>query len=99
MGDAAEYFDDTQDVKVTKDMLARHAHREPEGGALRPGPFEDQYEAARIDLINQKRAGKPIVAKERPRAENVADLMDARLRLSAESLWRSSKQIRRMVEP
>jgi DNA end-binding protein Ku len=28
-------------------------------------------------LINQKRAGKPITAKERPKGENVVDLMDA----------------------
>src|ERR1700690_1286233 len=28
-------------------------------------------------FINQKRAGKPITAKERPRGENVVDLMDA----------------------
>jgi len=34
-------------------------------------------ETALIDLINQKRAGKPIIAKERPRGENVVDLMDA----------------------
>jgi DNA end-binding protein Ku len=39
--------------------------------------FEDQYETALIDLINQKRAGKPITAKARPRGENVVDLMDA----------------------
>lgn len=39
--------------------------------------FEDQYETALVDLINQKRAGKPITAKERPRGENVVDLMDA----------------------
>jgi DNA end-binding protein Ku len=30
-----------------------------------------------IDLINQKRAGKPITPKERPRGENVVDLMEA----------------------
>jgi len=30
-----------------------------------------------VDLINQKRAGTPIIAKERPRGENVVDLMDA----------------------
>jgi class 3 adenylate cyclase len=30
-----------------------------------------------FDLINKKRAGKPITAKERPRGENVVDLMDA----------------------
>jgi DNA end-binding protein Ku len=76
--DAAEYFDDIQDVKVTKDMLelARHIVNQ-KAGHFEPDKFEDQYESALIDLINQKRAGKPIVAKERPRGENVVDLMDA----------------------
>ena len=46
-------------------------------GHFEPDKFEDQYETALIDLINQKRAGKPIIAKERPRGENVVDLMDA----------------------
>jgi hypothetical protein len=32
---------------------------------------------ALIDLINQKRAGKPVTAKTRPRGENVVDLMQA----------------------
>lgn len=31
---------------------------------------------ALVDLINQKRAGKPITPKERPRAGNVVDLME-----------------------
>jgi DNA end-binding protein Ku len=74
----AEYFDDIEDVKLTKDMLdlARHivnsksAHFEPE-------KFEDHYEAALIDLINKKRAGQPITAKARPAAGNVVNLMDA----------------------
>jgi DNA end-binding protein Ku len=76
--DAAEYFDDIQDVKVTKDMLelARHIVNQ-KAGHFEPDKFEDQYETALIDLINQKRAGKPIVAKERPRGENVVDLIDA----------------------
>src|SRR5689334_8428141 len=39
--------------------------------------FEDQYETALVDLINQKRAGKPITPKDRPRGENVVDLMEA----------------------
>jgi DNA end-binding protein Ku len=75
---ADEYFDDIQDVKVTKDMLdlARHIV-EQKAGRFEPDKFEDQYETALIDLINQKRAGKPITAKERPRGENVVDLMDA----------------------
>jgi len=73
-----EYFDEIQDVKVTKDMLdlARHIVNQ-KAGHFEPDKFEDQYETALIDLINQKRAGKPITAKERPRGENVVDLMDA----------------------
>jgi hypothetical protein len=46
-------------------------------GRFEPDKFEDQYETALVDLINQKRAGKPITAKERPRGENVVDLMEA----------------------
>jgi DNA end-binding protein Ku len=67
-----EYFDDIQDVKVTKDMLdlARHIVNQ-KSGRFEPEKFEDQYETALIDLINQKRAGKPITPKERPRGENV----------------------------
>ncbi|MCK1478848.1 DNA end-binding protein Ku [Bradyrhizobium sp. LB1.3] len=73
-----EYFDEIQDVKVTKDMLdlARHIVNQ-KAGRFAPEKFEDHYETALIDLINQKRAGKPITPKERPRGENVVDLMDA----------------------
>jgi DNA end-binding protein Ku len=73
-----EYFDDIQDVKVTKDMLdlARHIV-DQKSGAFEPDKFEDHYETALVDLINQKRAGKPITAKERPRGDNVVDLMEA----------------------
>jgi DNA end-binding protein Ku len=74
----AEYFDDIQDVKVTKDMLdlARHIVNQKSGN-FEPEKFEDHYETALVDLINQKRAGKPITPKERPRGENVVDLMEA----------------------
>jgi DNA end-binding protein Ku len=76
--DPQEYFDDIQDVKVTKDMLdlARHIV-EQKAGRFEPDKFEDQYETALVDLINRKRAGKPITAKARPRGENVVDLMEA----------------------
>jgi DNA end-binding protein Ku len=76
--DAQEYFDDIQDVKVTKDMLdlARHIV-EQKAGRFEPDKFEDQYETALVDLINQKRAGKSIAHKERPRGDNVVDLMEA----------------------
>jgi DNA end-binding protein Ku len=36
-----------------------------------PDKFEDQYEAALVDLINTRRSGKPVTAKARPRGENV----------------------------
>jgi DNA end-binding protein Ku len=76
--DPAEYFDEIQDVKVTKDMLdlARHIV-EQKSGSFEPGNFEDQYETALVELINQKRTGQPIRPKERPRGENVVDLMEA----------------------
>src|ERR1700710_97738 len=56
--------------------LARHIVNQ-KAGRFEPDKFEDQYETALLDLINQKRAGKPITAKERPRGKNVVDLMDA----------------------
>src|SRR5476651_474207 len=60
----AEYFDDIQDVKVTKDMLdlARHIV-EKKSGSFEPERFEDRYESALIDLINQKRNGTKTSAK------------------------------------
>ena len=74
----SEYFDEIQDVKITKDMLdlAKHIVNQ-KSGSFEPDKFEDQYETALINLINQKRAGKPITPKERPRGENVVDLMEA----------------------
>ncbi|RTM13691.1 MAG: Ku protein [Bradyrhizobiaceae bacterium] len=73
-----EYFDDIQDVKVTKDMLdlARHIVNQ-KAGRFEPEKFEDHYESALIELINEKRAGKVIRPKERPKGENVVDLMEA----------------------
>lgn len=73
-----EYFDEIQEVKVTKDMLdlAKHIVNQ-KTGTFEPEKFEDHYETALIDLINQKRAGKTIRPKERPKGENVVDLMEA----------------------
>jgi DNA end-binding protein Ku len=73
-----EYFDEIQDVKVTKDMLdlAKHIVNQ-KAGRFEPEKFEDHYETALIELINQKRAGKPITPKEWPAASNVVDLMEA----------------------
>jgi len=76
--DAADYFDDIKDVKITKDMLdlARHIV-EQKSGHFEPTAFEDHYEAALLDLIGQKKAGHPI-AKAKVKTEgNVINLMDA----------------------
>jgi len=76
--DEKEYFDEIQDVKVTKDMLDLAKHIVTQKAAdFEPERFEDHYEAALAELINAKRNGKTIGAKPRPRGENVVDLMDA----------------------
>jgi DNA end-binding protein Ku len=74
-----DYFDDIQDVKVTKDMLdlARHIV-EQKTGQFEPGKFDDRYEAALVDLVNSKRNGNlgKVTASPRP-GTNVVDLMTA----------------------
>lgn len=76
--DEKEYFDEIQDVKVTKDMLdlAMHIVNQKAGG-FEPDKFEDHYEDALNELINAKRQGKAIAHKPRPSGTNVVDLMDA----------------------
>src|SRR6266568_2214584 len=73
-----EYFDDVQDVKITKDMLdlAKHIVQQ-KSGTFEPDRFEDRYESALIDLIDKKRNGLP-TAKAAPKSSgNVINLMDA----------------------
>ena len=74
----AEYFDEIEDVKLTKDMLdlAKHIVNQKRGQFERE-KFEDHYETALIDLINRKRAGQPITRQARPAAGNVVNLMEA----------------------
>ncbi|MCA1456833.1 Ku protein [Bradyrhizobium sp. BRP22] len=76
--DEKEYFDDVQDVKITKDMLDLAKHIvEQKSADFDPEEFDDRYETALIDLINQKRNGLP-VAKPAPKSTgNVINLMDA----------------------
>ena len=74
-----EYFDEIQDVKITKDMLdlAKHIVQQ-KSGDFEPGKFEDRYEAALVDLVNKKRNGERITAVGAPRdSSNVVDLMTA----------------------
>ena len=74
----AEYFDEIEDVKLTKDMLdlARHIVNS-KASDFDPDKFEDNYETALIDLINKKRNGQAITPRARPAAGNVVNLMDA----------------------
>ena len=76
--DAAEYFDDIQDVKITKDMLDLAKHIvEQKSGHFRPERFEDRYEAALTELLNKKQKGQPIAAVKKQAPSNVVNLMDA----------------------
>ncbi|MEA2897506.1 MAG: end-binding protein Ku [Bradyrhizobium sp.] len=75
---SAEYFDDVQDVKVTKDMLDLAKHIvEQKSGHFDPSKFEDHYEAALQDLLNKKQKGQPIARVETRSTGNVVNLMDA----------------------
>ncbi len=74
-----EYFDDIQNVKITKDMLDLAKHIvEQKSASFDPEKFDDRYESALIELINQKRSGVKIAAKAAPKdGGNVINLMDA----------------------
>jgi len=75
---ATEYFDDIQDVKVTKDMLDLAKHIvERKSGHFEPEKFEDHYEAALAELLAKKQKGLPIAAVKRAAPGNVVNLMDA----------------------
>jgi DNA end-binding protein Ku len=77
--DENEYFDDIQDVKVTNEMLDLAKHIvETKSGYFEPGKFEDRYENALIELLNQKQKGQPVRTAVKARdTGNVIDLMDA----------------------
>lgn len=74
-----EYFDDIQDVKITKDMLDLAKHIvEQKSADFEPEKFEDRYEDALVELINRKRNGIKIAPKAAPKSDgNVINLMDA----------------------
>jgi DNA end-binding protein Ku len=76
--DPAEYFDEIEDVKLTKDMLELAMHIvEQKSGHFEPTKFEDHYESALQDLLTKKQKGLPIAAAPKGRPSNVIDLMSA----------------------
>ena len=64
-------------MKVTKDMLDLARHIVNHAGHFEPEKFENHYETALMELINQKRAGKPITPKDKRAATNVVNLREA----------------------
>jgi DNA end-binding protein Ku len=97
--DAAEYFDDIQDVKITKDMLDLAKHIvEQKNGHFEPEKFEDHYETALAALLAKKQKGLPIAAAKRPVPGNVVNLMDA-LRASLKSAGQHRTEARPTKAP
>lgn len=97
----AEYFDDIQDVKITKDMLDLAKHIvDQKSGHFDPSQFEDRYEAALTEMINQKQKGLPIAKVERPQGGNVVDLMEAlKLSIKGTKTSQEPKPARRKKNP
>ena len=84
--DENEYFDDIQNLKLSKDMmdLAQHIVK-TKTGHFEPDKFEDHYEAAMKELVEKKMKGIKIEApRERGEPTKVINLMDA-LRRSVRS--------------
>ena len=98
--DENEYFDDIQDVKVTKDMLDLAKHIiESKSADFEPGKFEDRYENALVELLNQKRKGEPVRTAVKQRdTGNVVNLMDA-LRKSLSAAGKSAPQPAKARKP
>jgi DNA end-binding protein Ku len=89
--DQAEYFEDIEDVKITKDMLELAKHIvEQKSGHFEPDKFEDHYEKALQELLDKKQRGLKIEPARKSRPDNVVNLMDA-LRASIEGGKPASK--------
>jgi DNA end-binding protein Ku len=59
--DAGAYFDDIQDVKITKDMLDLAKHIvEQKSGHFDSDKFEDHYEVALQESLAKNQKGLPI---------------------------------------
>ena len=75
---SAQYFDDVQDVKVTKDMLDLAKHIvEQKSGHFEPDKFADPYKSALTKLLAEKQKGLPIATDQNSAAGNVISLIDA----------------------
>ena len=94
--DEKEYFDDIENVKISKDMmdLARHIV-ETKSGHFEPEKFEDHYEVALKELIEKKSKGLKIEAPKEQASAEVINLMDALRRSVKEERQPARKQAKR----
>jgi len=76
---AADYFEDIQDVKVPDEMLELAQHiLDTKADDFNPATFVDHYEDALTELLKRKQAGLPQKREvEQPQPRNVVNLMDA----------------------
>ena len=73
---SAQYFDDIQDIKITKEMLELAKHIvEAKSGHFEPDKFEDYYKSALTKLLAEKQKGLPIATD--LNSANVISLRDA----------------------
>jgi len=77
--DAADYFEDIKDPKISKDMVELAEHiLETKAAHFEPDKYEDEYETALKALVKRKASGKTIKEPEREeKPSNVINLMDA----------------------
>ena len=98
--DEAIYFGDIGDIQIPKDMLALAEHiLESKAATFDPSKFHDRYEEAIVTMLNEKKAGMPIL-KQRPMPRIVAgtDLMAA-LRQSIEKAKEAQAKSTAAVRP
>jgi DNA end-binding protein Ku len=75
---SAQYFDDIQDIKITKDMLDLAKHIvEQKSGHFEPDKFEDYYKSALTKLLAKKQKGLPIATDRNSAGGIVINLLDA----------------------
>ena len=75
--EASQFFDDIPNVKADPEMVAiAEKIIDQKATDFDPTQFDDRYEDALRDLIEQKRKGAKIVKAAAPKDTNVVDLMD-----------------------